>query len=150
MEFRNSRSNSRCSKIRSLARPLSPPCGSYTSNRKRHSLYPKTDQVSRLLSSKNSLQVSKYQTLTRELNEKSLSPSRIVDRSVESKFKNQFQQFLQQPPTDTRNIERKPKPRFVSKNSSVNYVNLREPRSRQSDVASILSEIHKHIQSLPV
>ena len=146
----SSRSNSRC-KIKSLARPLSPPCGAYTSDRKRHSLYPQTDQISRLLSCNQSLQVSKYQTLTRELNE-SLTPSRNPDRSVDSKLKNQFQQYISQPPQDTRNLVSKPKPvRFISKNSSVNYV-VKDVRSRQSrhDVASILSEIHRHIQSLPV
>jgi hypothetical protein len=67
-------------------------------------------------------------------------------------LKNQFQQYISQPPQDTRNLVSKPKPvRFISKNSSVNYV-VKDVRSRQSrhDVASILSEIHRHIQSLPV
>ena len=102
--------------------------------------------MSRLLSCNQSLQVSKYQTLTRELNE-SLTPSRNPDHSVDSKLKNQFQQYISQAPQETRNFVSKPKPvRFISKNSSVNYV-AKDVRSRQSrqDVASILSEIHRHI-----
>lgn len=35
-------------------------------DKKRHLLYPKTEQVSRLLSAKNSLQSSRYQTIQKD------------------------------------------------------------------------------------
>lgn len=64
----HSRDSSKSGKqIRSLLRPLSPPSGSHSFARKRHSNYPQTSKVQRLLSGDASFQSTRYQTLNNDL-----------------------------------------------------------------------------------